>query len=89
MANTTDPFLAISDPNRRTLLEAVRREPMTVNALAALLPSISRPAVSQHLKTLQDCGLVTVRPEGTKRIYSIASDGFDRLNIWLDQFWSA
>ncbi|MGL4490992.1 MAG: ArsR/SmtB family transcription factor [Rhizobiaceae bacterium] len=87
--NTSDPFSAISDPNRRTLLEAMRRGPMTVNALAALLPEISRPAVSQHLKTLYDCGLVSVRAEGTKRIYSVAPDGFNRLNIWLDQFWAA
>jgi DNA-binding transcriptional ArsR family regulator len=61
---------------------------MTVNALAALIPDITRPAVSQHLKMLHDCGLVTVRPEGTRRIYSIASEGFNRLNIWLDQFWA-
>lgn len=89
MPNTVDPFSAISDPNRRTLLEAMRREPMTVNALAALLPDISRPAVSQHLKMLHDCGLVSVRADGTRRIYSIAADGFNRLNIWLDQFWAA
>ena len=62
---------------------------MTVNSLAALLPDISRPAVSQHLKALLDARLVTVRPEGTKRIYSIESSGFDRLNLWLDQFWAA
>jgi DNA-binding transcriptional ArsR family regulator len=84
-----DPFSAISDSNRRALLEAIRREPMTVNSLAALLPDISRPAVSQHLKALLDAKLVTVRPEGTKRIYSIESSGFDRLNLWLDQFWAA
>lgn len=88
MANTVDPFSAISDPNRRTLLEAMRRGPMTVNSLAALLPNISRPAVSQHLKMLHDCGLVTIRPEGTKRFYSVASDGFNSLNLWLDQFWT-
>jgi DNA-binding transcriptional ArsR family regulator len=86
--SASDPFLAIADPNRRVLLEAMRREPMTVNALAARLPHISRPAVSQHLKLLHDCGLVHVRKEGTKRIYSVAPDGFDSLNIWLDQFWS-
>lgn len=84
-----DPFSAISDSNRRALLEAIRREPMTVNSLAALLPDISRPAVSQHLKALLDARLVTVRPEGTKRIYSIEASGFDRLNLWLDQFWAA
>lgn len=84
-----DPFSAISDSNRRALLEAIRREPMTVNSLAALLPDISRPAVSQHLKALLDAKLVSVRAEGTKRIYSIETSGFDRLNLWLDQFWAA
>lgn len=87
--NLVDPFAAIADPNRRTLLEALRRSPATVNALAELLPTISRPAVSQHLRALLDANLVTVRAEGTKRIYSINSPGFEKLNIWLDQFWSS
>lgn len=82
-----DPFAAIADPNRRYLLEELRRAPKTVNELARGLP-ISRPAVSQHLKALLDCNLVTVSSSGTRRIYSINSKGFDRLNLWLDQFWS-
>lgn len=85
--SATDPFSAIADPNRRVLLEAIRNGPHTVNALALLLPDISRPAVSQHLKALLDSKLVAVRPEGTKRIYSIEPSGFNRLNLWLDQFW--
>lgn len=84
---TIDPFAAISDANRRFLLEELRRQPKTVNELASLLP-ISRPAVSQHLKALLDCQLVAVRSEGTKRIYSINAQGFTPLNLWLDQFWS-
>jgi DNA-binding transcriptional ArsR family regulator len=82
----TDPFAAIADPNRRYLLEELRREPKTVQQLASGLP-ISRPAVSQHLKALLDCELVTVKPEGTKRIYAINASGFAKLNLWLDQFW--
>ena len=82
-----DPFAAISDANRRFLLEELRRAPKTVNELANLLP-ISRPAVSQHLKALLDCNLVTVKSEGTKRIYAVNSAGFLSLNLWLDQFWS-
>ena len=50
---SVDPFTAISDPNRRFLLEELRRAPKTVNELAAMLP-VSRPAVSQHLKALLD-----------------------------------
>ncbi|MEN3147878.1 metalloregulator ArsR/SmtB family transcription factor [Neorhizobium sp. IRAMC:178] len=84
---TVDPFAAIADPNRRYLLEELRRAPKTVNELAQGLP-ISRPAVSQHLKALLDNNLVNVTAEGTRRIYSVNSKGFDRLNLWLDQFWS-
>lgn len=82
-----DPFSAIADPNRRYLLEELRRTPRTVNELAEGLP-ISRPAVSQHLKALLDSDLVTVTAKGTKRIYSINVQGFTRLNLWLDQFWA-
>jgi DNA-binding transcriptional ArsR family regulator len=84
---TIDPFSAIPDPNRRYLLEELRRAPRTVNQLAEGLP-ISRPAVSQHLKALLDSNLVTVTAEGTKRIYALNSKGFQKLNLWLDQFWS-
>ncbi|VVT06320.1 metalloregulator ArsR/SmtB family transcription factor [Rhizobium sp. EC-SD404] len=84
---TLDPFAAIADPNRRHLLEELRRAPQTVNELAKGLP-ISRPAVSQHLKALLDSGLVVVKPQGTRRIYAIDTSGFMRLNIWLDQFWA-
>jgi DNA-binding transcriptional ArsR family regulator len=83
----TDPFSAIADPNRRHLLEELRRTPRTVNELADGLP-ISRPAVSQHLKALLESDLVTVTNQGTKRIYAINTQGFTRLNLWLDQFWT-
>ena len=82
-----DPFAAIADPNRRFLLEELRCAPRTVGELSEGLP-ISRPAVSQHLKALLDPNLVSVKSEGTRRIYAINAKGFDRLNLWLDQFWS-
>jgi DNA-binding transcriptional ArsR family regulator len=82
----SDAFMAIADPNRRYLLEELRRGPKTVNELAAGLP-VSRPAVSQHLKVLLDAGLVNAKAEGTRRVYTVSIAGFLRLNIWLDQFW--
>jgi DNA-binding transcriptional ArsR family regulator len=85
--SNADPFAAISDPNRRFLLEQLRRAPRTVNELAESLP-ISRPAVSQHLKALLDSNLVSVTTEGTRRIYAVNNRGFDKLNLWLDQFWA-
>ena len=86
--NTPDPFAAIADLNRRILLEELRRGPRTVSQLAALLPGISRPAVSQHLKALLDARLAEVRAQGTSRVYSLASDGFTPVSLWLDQFWN-
>jgi DNA-binding transcriptional ArsR family regulator len=83
-----DAFLAIADPNRRHLLEELRRGPKTVGQLAAGLP-VSRPAVSQHLKVLLEAGLVDVQAKGTRRIYAVSSAGFMKLNVWLDQFWEA
>ncbi|MER9233488.1 metalloregulator ArsR/SmtB family transcription factor [Mesorhizobium sp. M0622] len=84
----SDAFMAIADPNRRYLLEELRRGPKTVNELASGLP-VSRPAVSQHLKVLLDAGLVNAKPEGTRRVYTVSNAGFLKLNIWLDQFWDA
>lgn len=84
---SVDPFSAISDPNRRFLLEELRRAPRTVNELASMLP-VSRPAVSQHLKALLQNQLVTVKTEGTKRIYAINPQGFQKIGFWLDQFWA-
>lgn len=81
-----DAFTAIADTNRRYLLEELRRGPKTINQLANGLP-VSRPAVSQHLKILLDSGLVSVRSQGTRRVYEISEPGFVKLNLWLDQFW--
>lgn len=84
---THDAYEAIADPNRRHLLEELRRGPKSVNELAAGLP-VSRPAVSQHLKVLLEAGLVSAKAKGTSRIYALEDAGFMRVNIWLDQFWT-
>ncbi len=84
----TDAFMAIADTNRRYILEELRRGPKSVNELASGL-SVSRPAVSQHLKVLLDTGLVSAQAQGTRRIYAISNGGFLKLNLWLDQFWDS
>jgi len=59
---------------------------MAVGELADRLP-VSRPAVSQHLRVLRTAGLVTVRPEGTRRVYRLDRAGLDILRSWLDVMW--
>jgi len=48
---------------------------------------VSRPAVSQHLASLKEAGLVVDRPVGTRRVYYIDPRGLGALRAWLDQFW--
>lgn len=77
---------ALADPTRRQLLEALRGGPLAVGTLADQVP-VSRPAVSQHLRVLTDAGLLTVRCDGTRRLYAIDPRGADDLRRYLDTLW--
>jgi len=77
---------ALADPTRRQVLEGLRRGPQPVGTLAHGL-HVSRPAVSQHLKVLEGAGLVSVRRQGTRRIYRIEIGGLRELRRYLDEFW--
>jgi len=77
---------ALADPTRRKVFERLKSGPKPVGKIARGLP-VSRPAVSQHLKVLKEAGLVTDRPEGTRRVYYIDPQGLGALRAWLDRFW--
>ena len=85
--NYAKALQCLSDPTRREVFERLRAGPRSVGALARGLP-VSRPAVSQHLKALKGAGLVTDRPEGTRRVYYIDPQGLGELRRWLDGFWT-
>ncbi len=82
-----DIFTALADPTRRHIFETLRTEPKTVGELAKTQP-VSRPAVSQHLKVLQQANLVSVEAIGNRRMYSIKREGLRELKTYLDSFWS-
>jgi DNA-binding transcriptional ArsR family regulator len=79
-------FEALGDLTRRQILEllAAGEQPAgeVVAALQARAP-ISQPAVSQHLKVLRDAGLVTMRAEGTRRLYALDGAGLEAARAWL------
>jgi DNA-binding transcriptional ArsR family regulator len=77
---------ALGDPTRRQVFELLRLGPRSVGELAARLP-VSRPAVSQHLRVLEDAGLVTHRKEGTRNLYGLNGNGVVELRAWVDGFW--
>ena len=77
---------ALGDPTRQANYHSHTQGPRPVGELAAELP-VSRPAVSQHLKVLQDVGLVLDRQVGTRRLYQVDTAGLAVLRTYLDQFW--
>ena len=78
---------ALADPTRRAIFERLRGGPRAVGELAEGLP-VSRPAVSQHLKVLKEAGLVSERPNGTRRLYRIEPQGVQGLRDYFDGFWA-
>ncbi len=79
---------AVADPTRRRILHLVRDHERTVNDLAEHF-TVSRPAVSQHLRVLADAELVSVRRDGTRRWYRARAEGLVELRAWLDEFWTS
>lgn len=82
-------FETLADPVRRHLLELLGRGDRTAGELAEAARDrfgISQPATSQHLKVLRDTELVTVRVDGTRRIYAVNVPALDELHAWLAQF---
>src|SRR5689334_14399286 len=86
MTNASAGFAALGDPTRRVVFERVARRPLSVGRLAAGL-SVSRPAVSQHLRVLERAGLVTHSREGTRRVYRMDPRGVEAMRSYLDRFW--
>jgi DNA-binding transcriptional ArsR family regulator len=77
---------ALADPMRRRVLDRLKKRPRSVNEIVRALP-ISQPAVSQHLRILQDANLVAVKAEGNKRIYSIKREGLEDVRGYIEGFW--
>ncbi len=67
------------------MLDALADRPATVNELAALLP-IARPGVSRHLRVLREAGLVEVRQDSQRRIYSLRPQPLAEIDDWLGRY---
>ena len=87
---TLDVFQVIADPSRRQMLMLLTLEKMTINSLAGNFTGISRPAVSKHIKVLQEAGLIAITNQGRERVCELHESGFDEVKNWLiffDKFW--
>jgi DNA-binding transcriptional ArsR family regulator len=81
-------FSALADPTRRAILARLSQGEATVNELARPF-EMTQPAISQHLKVLEDAGLIVRRVEGTRRPRRLASAGIEAMDQWLEMLRKA
>ena len=79
-----DALALLADPIRRQVVELLSRGEQDAGSIAARFPG-SRPAISRHLRLLREGGVVQVRAEGTRRVYSLRRDALEEMEAWLAQ----
>ena len=93
-SNVDRTLAALADPTRRLVVDLLRQKPRRASDIARAL-SMSRPAMSRHLRLLRKTGLVTkdeVEDDARVRVYRLAREPFAELRTWLDEvegFWTA
>ena len=82
-------FAALADPTRRSIVEMLAGGERAAGEISGRF-DMSAPAISQHLKALREAGLVTVRPDGQRRLYRLQRSGLEELQDWINRvtaFW--
>ena len=83
-------FTALADPTRRRIVDLLADDERDAGSIAAGF-DISKPAISRHLRVLRDGGIIQVRQQAQRRIYSLRPDGLREIDRWLSRyrsFWS-
>ena len=80
-----DVFQAIADPTRRSILGLLALQTLTLNAIAENY-QISRPAVSKHIKILNECGLIEIKDVGRERYCEAKLDKLNEVSAWVEQY---
>jgi len=87
--DSPDAFAAIGEGRRREILEFLAEGERPVNDVVASL-GMSQPLVSKHLRVLREAGLVDVRSDGRRRLYSINGENMRSVHEWVrtfERFW--
>lgn len=79
-----DVFQAIADPNRRAILSLLANHRLPLHRVAGHF-RISRPAVSRHIRILEECGLVVVQQQGRERFCEARLEGLNEVSEWAEQ----
>jgi DNA-binding transcriptional ArsR family regulator len=82
MSDLNASFAALADPTRRAILARLALGEATVNELAEPF-EMTQPAISQHLRVLEEAGLIIQRIDGAKRPRRLAKAGIEAMDQWL------
>ena len=91
METQLNPFQALADPTRRSIVEALRDGERQVNDIVEQA-GIHQSGVSRHLRILHEAGFVSMRPDGKRRLYCLRPEPFRGLDEWLARYrnlWEA
>ncbi|MEO1552927.1 MAG: metalloregulator ArsR/SmtB family transcription factor [Pseudomonadota bacterium] len=82
-------FRAIADPTRRSIIKMLSTGERSLNEISAHY-EMTRPAVTKHLRVLQEGGLVQVRARGRERLHSLQPEALKPVSDWVSffsEFW--
>jgi DNA-binding transcriptional ArsR family regulator len=80
-----DVFQAIADPTRREIIDLLAQQPMNLNGVAEHF-QVTRPAISNHIRILNECGIVQIEQVGRERICRIQPDHLKQVSDWAGKY---
>ena len=90
MQTRRDVFQAIADPTRREIINLVAFQSLNLNSIAEKF-DVSRPAISQHIKLLTECGLIVIKKQGRERYCEARLKQLNEVSDWIEKyrkFWA-
>ncbi|SDZ47225.1 transcriptional regulator, ArsR family [Asanoa ishikariensis] len=81
-----DVFTALADPTRRAMLDLLTGGARPAGDLVAAFPALTQPAISRHLRVLREVGLVDVRAQAQRRIYTLRTEPLSEVDAWLGRY---
>jgi DNA-binding transcriptional ArsR family regulator len=85
MQSRRDVFQAIADPTRRGIIQLIAAQSLNLNSIAEKF-DVSRPAISQHIKILSECGLIVIKKQGRERYCEAKLQKLDEVTVWAEQY---
>ncbi|MEO7213672.1 metalloregulator ArsR/SmtB family transcription factor [Mucilaginibacter sp.] len=80
-----DVFQAIADPTRRDIINLIAYKPLNLNTIADNF-EVSRPAISQHIKILMECGLIEMKKQGRERYCEAKLEQLNEVSEWIERY---